>query len=293
MSNNSLVNLGELSKPATVLIEKISKAVGTLYEPVHIVKVAEAEAKAAKIRAESEAEAAMIVEKSEIERLALRQRTIYRLITEETQRQKNMEDITAESLPHLNEDANPDAMEDDWVANFFDKCRIVSDGQMQSLWSRILAGEANTPGIYSKRTVNLVSELDKSEADLFTKLCGFGWVIVKFAPLVFDFTAEIYKKHGIDFDTLSHLESIGLVQFGELAVFKRLNVPQQVTVSYYGKILSLEMPKDTDNSLELGRVLLTKIGEEFAPICGSKPVDGFYEYVKDQWKEYLPAAEKP
>ena len=177
MSNNSLVNLGELSKPATVLIEKISKAVGTLYEPVHIVKVAEAEAKAAKIRAESEAEAAMIVEKSEIERLALRQRTIYRLITEETQRQKNMEDITAESLPHLNANANPDAMEDDWIANFFDKCRIVSDGQMQSLWSRILAGEANTPGALSKRTVNFVSDFDKSDADLFTRLCGFSWTI--------------------------------------------------------------------------------------------------------------------
>ena len=56
MSNNSLVNLGELSKPATVLIEKISDAVGTLYEPVHIVKVAEGEVKAAKIKAESEIE---------------------------------------------------------------------------------------------------------------------------------------------------------------------------------------------------------------------------------------------
>ncbi len=56
MSDNSLVNLGELSKPATVLIEKTSKAVGTLYEPVQIKRVAKAEAEATIIKAEYEIE---------------------------------------------------------------------------------------------------------------------------------------------------------------------------------------------------------------------------------------------
>ena len=37
--------------------------------------------------------------------------------------------------------------------------------------------------------------------------------------------------------------------------------------------------------------MLTKIGQELAPICGSQPVEGFYEYVKEQWKEHLPASE--
>ena len=46
---------------------------------------------------------------------------------------------------------------------------------MQILWARVLAGEANAPGTYSKRTVNLLSDFDKSDAELFTKLCGFGW----------------------------------------------------------------------------------------------------------------------
>ena len=33
MSSPSLINIGELSKPATVLIEKVSAAIGVLYEP--------------------------------------------------------------------------------------------------------------------------------------------------------------------------------------------------------------------------------------------------------------------
>ena len=280
MSDNPLANVGNLAKPFDTLVKKIAKGVGTLYEPRRIRNVAEAEAEASKIKAESE-----------IETTDLHRRAEQRRIEEEAKHQKNMEDITAKAAPHLNEDANPDAMDDDWVANLFDKCRIVSDEEMQSLWARVLATEANTPGTLSKRTVNLLSDFDKSDAELFTKLCGFGWVIRDVVPLVFDFQADIYNKHGITFDTLSHLEVIGLIQFNAFG-FKEDERPKRFAVYYHGKPLSLEMPKVTNNELDIGKAVLTKIGQELVPICGSKPIEGFYEYVKEQWKEYLPAAEK-
>ena len=127
MSNNSLVNLGDLSKPADTLIKKISKAVGGIFAPSQIRRIAEAEAEATIIKAKSEAGAARITTQSDIERAELHQRTVHRLITEEIQHQENMENTTAKALPYLNEDAKPDSMDDDWITNFFDKCRIVSD----------------------------------------------------------------------------------------------------------------------------------------------------------------------
>ncbi len=184
-------------------------------------------------------------------------------------------------------------MDDDWIANFFDKCRIVSDSEIQSLWARVLAGEANAPSTYSKRTVNFIAELDKSDAELFTKLCGFGWIIGDIVPLVFDYQAEIYNKHGINFGTLSHLESIGLVHFGGVLNIKQLNLSKTFVVLYYSKPLFLELHKESGNKLKTGKTRLTKIGQELAPICGSKPVDGFYDYVKDQWKQYSPKVEDP
>jgi hypothetical protein len=45
---NPIINLGGLAKPVTVLIEKISNAVGILYEPKKIVKRAKADAEAKK-----------------------------------------------------------------------------------------------------------------------------------------------------------------------------------------------------------------------------------------------------
>ena len=44
---------------------------------------------------------------------------------------------------------------------------------MQTLWARVLASEAETPGSYSKRALELLSVLEKQEAHLFTSACRF------------------------------------------------------------------------------------------------------------------------
>ena len=276
----SLINLGDLSKPADTLIKKISNAAGVLYEPHQIKRVAKAKAEVARIEAQSE-----------IEITDLHRRAARRWIEEEAQRQKNMEEITAKALPQLDENAKPDSIEDDWIVNFFDKSRIVSDNEMQELWSRVLAGEANAPGSYSKRTVNFLSDLDKSEADLFARLCGFSWQIGYIVPLVFDVHAEIYNRNGINFSALSHLDNIGFIQFNHLSGFRLLKLPKSIVLHYCSRPLYLNLLKDADNELDVGSVLFTRIGQELAPICGSKPVEGFWEYVRDKWKNYLPKPE--
>ncbi len=270
MPDNPLVNLGELSKPATVLIEKISDAVGGVFKPYQIVRVAKAEAEAEQIRAD-----AKIVVKD------IHHRAMHRFFEEEANKQKNIENITQKALPNLSDDAKSENVEDDWIVNFFDKCRIVSDKEMQNLWANVLVGEANLPGTYSKRTVNFLSDLDKSDAEAFTHLCGFMWVIDEdMVPLIYDdYKQPIYKEQGINFDLLSHLESIGLIQYNNFGGYRYGNMPKNFEVLYYGTPVVLKMPHDSDNEIETGHVLLTKIGEELAPICGGKPVDGFLEYV--------------
>ena len=232
---NSLINLGDLSKPADTLIKKISNAVGVLFEPRQIKRIAKAKAEAARMEVQSD-----------IEITDLHRRSIRRWIEEEATRQKNMEDITAKALPELNENAKSDSIEDDWLVNFFDKSRIVSDNEMQGIWSRVLAGEANTPGSYSKRTVNFLSDLDKADATLFTKLCGFVWVMGDLVPLVFHDSAEIYNRHGINFNNLEHLDSIGLIQFGKMMGLS-MGIPKRFSVAYFGRMLTLNMPQDADN----------------------------------------------
>jgi hypothetical protein len=216
---------------------------------------------------------------------------MYRFLEEEAKKQLNMESITAKALPLLEEKSSPQNVEDDWITNFFDKSRIVSDADMQRLWARVLAGEANTPGSFSKRTVNLLADLDKRDAELFTNLCGFGWVIgdaTSITPLVFNIQIEneLYKSHGIRFSTLSHLETLGLIRFEGLGGFEHLGLPQRVTVSYYEKSVELALPTYAQNKLLVGSVVLTRAGQDLAPICGSKPVEGFFEFVCKRWESH-------
>jgi len=273
MSNNPLANLGDLTKPATVLIEKISDAVGGVFKPFQIVRVARAEAEAELIHAEAQ------IRVSDLQR-----RAMHRFLVEEAKRQSNIESITQKALPLLDEKASPQGVEDDWITNFFDKSRIISDEEMQRLWSKLLAGEANNPGTFSKRTVNLLGDLDKRDAEFFTSLCGFVWVIAQSpVPIVFDAHVDIYNRESINFGILSHLETLGLIQFGPLAGFRRTNLPKNITVSYFGRALELTLHLETANQLDTGKVLFTQAGHELALVCGSKPADQFFDFVYERW----------
>lgn len=268
----SLVNFGDISKPATVLIERISDAVGGYFKPYQIKRLAKAESEADLIKAESQ------INISELQR-----RAVNRFIAEESKKQENIEAITEEAIPKLKDNSKPEEVEEDWITNFFDKCRIVSDKEMQSLWATVLAGEANAPGSFSKRTVNFLGSLDRSDARLFTILCGFGWLVGDVIPLIYNVQDSIYNDMGINFNSLTHLDDIGLLSFNVISGYKRMEFPEHALIHYYGKPIIIKFPKKEKNELETGKVILSKIGQELASICGSTPVTDFQEYIIDHW----------
>jgi hypothetical protein len=271
---NSLINLGELSKPATVLIEKISDAVGGIFKPYQIVRIAKAEAEANRVQVESQI---LVTD--------LHRRAMHRFLEEEAKKQSNIEAITQKALPLLEDKSTPQNVTDDWITNFFDKSRIVSDRDMQQLWSRVLAGEANAPGVFSKQTVNLLADLDKNDAELFTSLCGFNWTIgEELIPPVFDFHNEIYTRNSVNFMTLSHLDCLGLIHLNAVSFFRVVGLPKTVTAIYHGRQLDLTFPADVNNLLPVGSVALTRAGKQLASVCGSTEIDGFFDFVYQTWE---------
>ena len=278
--SSSLVKIdaGDFTKPANTLIEKISNAIGILYEPTRIKRAAKAEVEAKKI-----------IAMGDIEVTETQQRGLTRLIQEEGKNQQNIELITAQAISGIEESAKPENIEDDWIAHFFDKCRIVSDTEMQSLWSSLLAGEANKPGSYSKRTIDLISTLDKSDANLFTNLCRFAITEEresKTFPLILDFGASIYAKRKIDFESLTHLASIGLITFNasDGLVFD-CSPHRELNCSYFNLTMIFSLQNDSDNSLPVGHVFLTKAGEQLAPICGALMIREFLDYIIKFYKK--------
>jgi hypothetical protein len=141
------------------------------------------------------------------------------------------------------------------------------------------------PGTYSKRTVNFLSSLDKEDAVLFTELCTFVWVVGHVIPLVHDVKDPVYARHGITFDSLIHLDSIGLIRFDGFTRLVEGEFPKRLSTNYYGQRVDLEFQNESGNRLEIGHALLTRIGGQLAPICGSKPDQAFFDYVVNCWKQ--------
>lgn len=267
----SVTLAGDLSKPATVLIEKISEALGGAFRPFQIRRIAQAEADAAITHA-----------KAEIEITGLQRRAVERFVAEEAQKQANIESITDKALPLLDAQAKPEKVEKDWITNFFDECRLISDEQMQALWATILAGEANAPGKFSKRTIDLLGSFDKSDALDFSNLCRFvvhtnDWL----SPCVFNYNEKLYIDQGIHFGSLSHLDSIGFIRFDAQGNFSFVEGGVgNIYVRYFGHRFT---PSPAIRQMNVGHVIFTKPGRELTSICVPTEVPDFFDY----WKQCL------
>lgn len=268
MTGGSLINLGELAKPATVLIERVSDAVGGIAKPWQITRVAKAEAEASKIKALAQFEI------NEME-----QRALERMVRSEAKRQENIEGITAGAIPHLEDNAKPEEIESDWLEYFFEKSKIVSDEEMQSLWSKILAGEANKQKSFSKRTVEIVSLIDKDDAKIFTRLCSYVWRFPQYEPILIK---EI-DEEPISFSELAHLDDIGLIKHSPLSGYIFRIRSKSFNAHYYGRPVSVELEGDGPYELERGSAMMTNAGRELAPISGGTPDFGYFDRVLEQW----------
>lgn len=295
---------------AVALINKIGDACGWLAAPHQVGRMAKAEAEAAKIRAaldievddlkrraalmaEANAIAAKIRAESDIEIAALRQRAALRSVAEEMTRQANMESIIWKALPHLTGDASPGNMGNDWVVNFFDRCRNVSDDEMQELWARLLAGEANNPGSFSRRAVNLMADLDTELARLFATYCRFvvqiggGHTPVIILDEQRDLPA-IYTENGMDYNALVELSSIGLITLGFVSSLPMtvehpiIEMPESVTLTYGGQSARLLCP---NGRITTGFAIFTPVAEQLASLClPAEPIDGLFEFVCEHWE---------
>jgi hypothetical protein len=273
----TIFDLGDWSKPATALVERCADAIGGAFTPFQIKRVANAEAQAEEIRARTQIK----IEK-------IHRRAADRFIAEETRKQINMENIIRGAVPALGDTARPADIESDWIANFFDKCRLVSDEQMQTIWSRILAGEAKNPGCFSKRTVNLVGSLEKFEAELFSTFCRYVFVSqdgLQQTPLILQYQDTIYRQNNLTFGTLNHLADIGLIQFSALGHIANQRGPCERFL-YCGQPLEVRFAEGHPRTLTLGQAMLTVSGMQLSHLAAVEPVAGFVEYVAEFWKRY-------
>ena len=143
----------DLAAPVKSIVDKVSRAMGFLYEPIHIER-----------KARAEANAALIAAQGDIAVNETLRRALSRLASEEVLKQQTIEDITEKASHYVSDAATPDNVDDDWIRNLFDKARIVTNEEMKDLWARLLARESDSPSSVSRATVNIVSQMSARDA---------------------------------------------------------------------------------------------------------------------------------
>ena len=219
--------------------------------------------------------------------------TLRASLKRQMQNQRNIEEISSMADTLLSEEKALENSDKDWRSNLFQKCGTVSDKRVQELWAKILAGEANQQGSFSKKTVNLLADFDNEAANLFTKLCGFCWTIDGETTLViFDWDEEIYTKNGIHLESLLYLENLGVVKILRDLTSRMITVGgsgrriEKKKALYFGKSINLENHIPNKHFANVGDVSLTKSGLELSKICEPTEVKGFYEYSTKEWSKY-------
>jgi len=279
--NIDLSNLANLADPVDTLIEKIAEGAGHVYAPIHERRMAEAETESRKIRASAQLEIAQMIE-DELDIPPARAASIARVMGDKSFKLENRDEIIRDALPNIEEDARPEDISDDWLLNFFDRCELTSDEEIQTAWSKVLSGEANNPGTYSKRTLDILSKLDKKDAIIFRDLCNYMVSIdFKAYPIITDVEDEIYSDSSITFENLKRLDNIGLISHNPLSGYKHdgsTTHTKEKSVSFirensFNIILSHE-------GLEVGSVILSDTGTEISTVVESESIKGFRDHVE-------------
>ena len=86
----------------------------------------------------------------------------------------NQKDVVGFAINELREGANPQKVDDDWIALFMNQARLISDEVFQSIWGKILAEECNDNNSIPKKLLYTLAQMDREDAETFTTLCSLA-----------------------------------------------------------------------------------------------------------------------
>ena len=139
----------------------------------------------------------------------------------------------------LNDDAKPESVSEDWFANFRENTKTCSDEDFAKLWASLLAGEANHPGFYSRRTVNILGDMDTWSAHAFASLCKYVLTTETGPQLV---VPRGSIRHKVGDHVLAVTKGLGLIDF---VVGHGLQTSRETNVfGYDGGLLVLSQCRD-------------------------------------------------
>jgi hypothetical protein len=173
----------------------------------------------------------------------LDQRTEDRLLFQHEQEQLRIENTLTYAAEELRSETSvpTEKPSDDFVNRFFEYDRGISSERMQQLWGRLLAKEIMSPGTYSLKTLDIVRNLTKKDAEAFEEVTAISFTQSSknvFLPRV-DYYNWLLKDRGLTESALLSLADLGLLHSSSTLGVVLFGNNEKLHVLFQGKDAAL------------------------------------------------------
>ncbi len=285
MPDSELESAAKLTEGAAKLIKAVQDAFGATAGTLFREKIAKSKARAAVIETETEAERRIKLAQTEAEvrSIDVQSRLEIWEKLESVRRQQNRDGVMQIAAQEIPDDVSDNMPDEDWTVRFFRECEDIGDEEMQILWGKILAGEVASPGSYSKRTLGIIKDLTRQEAECFRALCRYVWIFgapVGPTPIILGIAPKFLRKTDISQRDLVSLHNIGLILFNPVTTLA-LKEQLKLRAAYGDK--TFEFERDEKADFDQGHVDFTESGRELFILSGAVVDENYREETLKLW----------
>lgn len=285
--SNAVEIIKAIVSPANKLIDSVTGAIGKAYQPRHVRKMAEAKAHEIEVVSNAmreNADVPIIYEKGEISISTTDfdefvKRTQSRLAFQELQKQQNIESVADKAYELLMgvSECSIEPVSQDWMTRFFNSVEDISNEFMQDIWAKILAGEVMRPKTYSLRTLEVLKNISKEEAELFERVAPLACTIEN--DVFFSSNTEVLNKHGVYYEDILILDECGLINSdGMISINPEISSTDSIIIHNKTLLLKVKGNKEEKIKISFGVFAFTKVGKELYSILHTNAND---KYIND------------
>lgn len=177
-------------------------------------------------------------------------------------KQENVEAVVGKAAEHIDqagtadEPSSDEMVADDWMNTFIRHAENATSDDLRDRLAKVLAGETQKPGSYSRGTVRVIAEMSEKTVRHFQAVRSSQisqWI----------FTGEDWNS-GLYFEIGTHLESEGLITGSQGFTHVTVGLGANGEGMVLGKEWSLVFEGPPNAKKQFGCWMLTEVGREVA-----------------------------
>lgn len=159
----------------------------------------------------------------------------------------------------------------DWFIRFYETVGNISDNEIQKIWAKILAGEINNPHSFSLKTIDVLKNIGKEEAELFNHISSKCFSFGNDCLALPNYRSYMERSE-ITYAMIMFLSELGLMYNSATITLEiPISSEKRIILIDDGYILTAKSENEKTNMLSLKQYPLTTVGRELASLNGGTP----------------------